>query len=137
MGFLNVSGKGNKERIVPIGAEAIVATSRYIEHGRPVLKKEPGDILFVNNRGRAMSRVGFFKTLQKLTLKAGITKEVSPHTLRHSFATHLLENGVDLRIIQELLGHEDISTTQVYTQVNKEKLKEIYNAFHPRNKPKE
>ncbi len=137
MGFLNISGKGNKERIVPIGAEAIVTTKRYIEKGRPKLKTELGDILFVNNRGKAMSRVGFYKVLKKLTVKAGITKEVSPHTLRHSFATHLLENGVDLRIIQELLGHEDISTTQVYTQVNKEKLKEIYNAFHPRNKSKE
>jgi integrase/recombinase XerD len=134
MGFINVSGKGNKERIVPIGAEAAYATKRYIENGRPHLKKIPGDILFVNNRGNNLSRVGFYKVIKHLAVKAGITKDISPHTLRHSFASHLLQNGVDLRVVQELLGHEDISTTQIYTQITKTQLKKIYNEFHPRSK---
>jgi integrase/recombinase XerD len=136
MGFLNVWGKGNKERIVPVGAEAGYALKRYLEAGRPQLKKIPGDILFVNNRGKAISRVGFYKVLKTLTVKAGITKDVSPHTLRHSFASHLLENGVDLRVVQELLGHEDISTTQIYTHISKQQLQKVYEEFHPRSMKK-
>lgn len=132
MGFLNITGKGNKERIVPIGAEATHAIKQYLEQSRPHLKKVPGDILFVNSRGHAMSRVGFYKVLQNLTKKAGITKDVSPHTLRHSFASHLLANGVDLRVVQELLGHEDISTTQIYTHISKQQLQQVYEEFHPR-----
>ncbi len=136
-GFINIYGKGNKERIVPIGFEAAYALKQYIDKGRTILKKIPGDIVFVNTRGSEISRVGFYKVLKKLTFKAGIMKEVSPHTLRHSFASHLLENGVDLRVVQELLGHEDISTTQVYTHVTKKQLQKVYEEFHPRGGNKE
>ena len=137
MGFLNVLGKGNKERIVPLGEEGRYSLRRYLDKGRPQLKKIPGDIVFVNNSGSSISRVGFYKTLKKLALKAGITKDVSPHTLRHSFASHLLENGVNLRMVQELLGHEDISTTQIYTHISKKQLKNVYEEFHPRAKKEE
>jgi len=137
MGFLNVVGKGNKERIVPLGEEGRYSLRRYLDKGRPLLKKIPGDIVFVNNRGSSISRVGFYKTLKKLTIKAGITKDVSPHTLRHSFASHLLENGVNLRMVQELLGHEDISTTQIYTHISKKQLKKVYEEFHPRSRKEE
>ncbi len=137
MGFLNIIGKGNKERIVPLGEEGRYSLRRYLDKGRPVLKKVPGDIVFVNNRGSSISRVGFYKALKKLALKAGITKDVSPHTLRHSFASHLLENGVNLRMVQELLGHEDISTTQIYTHISKKQLKNVYEEFHPRAKTEE
>lgn len=132
MGFINVTGKGNKERIVPIGEEAQHAMKRYLEEGRVQLKKVPGDIVFVNVRGNELSRVGLYKTLKKLAFKAGIMKEISPHTLRHSYASHLLENGVNLRTVQELLGHEDISTTQIYTHISKKQLSDVYNEFHPR-----
>jgi len=137
MGFLNVIGKGNKERIVPLGEEGRYSLRRYLDKGRPFIKKVPGDIVFVNNSGSPISRVGFYKTLKRLTIKAGITKDVSPHTLRHSFATHLLENGVNLRMVQELLGHEDISTTQIYTHISKKQLKNVYEEFHPRSKKEE
>lgn len=137
MGFINVIGKGNKERIVPIGEEGQHALKEYLDKSRPYLKKIPGDILFVNSRGNEISRVGFYKVIKKLTIKAGIMKDVSPHTLRHSFASHLLENGVDLRMVQELLGHEDISTTQIYTHISKKQLKEVYEEFHPRSKKEE
>jgi integrase/recombinase XerD len=137
MGFVDIIGKGNKERIVPIGEEAHYAIKRYIDKGRPHLKKVPGDILFVNSRGASISRVGFYKTLKKLALKAGIMKNISPHTLRHSFASHLLENGVDLRMVQELLGHEDIATTQIYTHISKQQLQNIYETYHPRSQKKE
>ena len=133
MGFINVTGKGNKERIVPIGDEGQYALKRYIEKGRSELKTVMGDIIFVNNRGNKISRVGFYKTLKRLAIKAGITKDISPHTLRHSFASHLLENGVDLRMVQELLGHEDISTTQIYTHISRKHLKAVYEEFHPRS----
>lgn len=133
MGFINIIGKGNKERIVPIGEEGQFRLKRYLDHGRSSLKKIPGDLIFVNNRGESISRVGFYKTLKLLVAKAGISKVVSPHTLRHSFASHLLENGVDLRMVQELLGHEDISTTQIYTQITKKRLKSVYEEFHPRS----
>lgn len=132
MGFINVVGKGNKERIVPIGDEAKSAIKRYLEEGRTVLKKIPGDIVFVNSRGSTISRVGLYKTLKKLAIRAGIMKDISPHTLRHSYASHLLENGVNLRMVQELLGHEDISTTQIYTHISKKQLKDVYNEYHPR-----
>jgi integrase/recombinase XerD len=137
MGFLNIIGKGNKERIVPIGFQGVSALKRYINKGRPHIKKVPGDIVFVNTRGFEMSRVGFYKVLKKLTSKAGIMKDVSPHTLRHSFASHLLQNGVDLRVVQELLGHEDISTTQVYTHITKKQLQKVYEENHPRSQKEE
>ena len=118
MGFLQCFGKGAKERIVPIGDVAIQSIENYLQHGRPkLMKKNTNSMLFVNQHGRALSRQGCWKILKKLALDAGIRKKITPHTLRHSFATHLLENGADLRIVQEMLGHEDISTTQIYSHV--------------------
>lgn len=134
MGFVRVFGKGNKERIVPLGKPAIQATSRYLSEGRPKLyrSKYRNDVLFLNHHGKPLSRQGFWKILKSTAKKAGIHKELTPHTLRHSFATHLLENGADLRAVQEMLGHADISTTQIYTHVTKTRLKDVYEKFHPR-----
>ncbi len=135
MGFIQTIGKGDKERIVPIGEQAEDWINRYINEGRPKLVKdedESQDYLFVNNRGRPLSRQGVWKNLKKLVMMAKITKDISPHTLRHSFATHLLENGADLRVVQELLGHSDISTTQIYTHIHAQHMKDIYNKNHPR-----
>ena len=129
--YLNVIGKGDKERIIPIGEMAIVALRDYIENARSKISKKPGQWLFYNYQGNKMSRQGFFKYLKKLAIDNGITKNISPHTIRHSFATHLLANGADLRIVQELLGHEDISTTQIYTHIDKSHLKEMYLNTHP------
>ena len=125
-------GKGSKERIVPFGNYASKALNDYINTYRPMLiKKEASEYLFLNNHGKNMTRQGFFKIIKEIALEKGIKKELSPHTLRHSFATHLLNGGADLRSIQEMLGHSDSSTTQRYTLVSKEKLKENYNNFHP------
>ena len=134
--MIQVIGKGSKERLVPVNDYAIKVLRRYLLEGRPLLLKDNKDngFIFLNNLGQGISRVGFFKLLKDLCKKAGITKDVSPHTLRHSYATHLLENGVDLRYIQELLGHEDISTTQIYTHLSLGKVKEIYKNAHPREK---
>lgn len=134
MGFLRVVGKGNKERMIPLGEKASTALTDYINSGRALLiknKEEPGCV-FVNHHGRPLSRQGFWKTLKKIAADAGINKELTPHTLRHSFATHLLENGADLRSVQEMLGHADISTTQIYTHVTKLRMKEVYSKYHPR-----
>ena len=130
--FLNIIGKGDKERIVPLSESAIVALREYITKGRIEFKHLPGDYLFLNYQGRQMSRQGAFKLMKELTKNAGITKEISPHTFRHSFATHLLESGMDLRMVQELLGHEDISTTQIYTHIEQSRLKDVYKNTHPR-----
>jgi integrase/recombinase XerD len=132
MGFVRCNG--NKERIIPIGRTASEAIKHYLEEGRPrfVSTKHQDHALFLNHQGKRLTRQGFWKILKKLTKEAGIHKELTPHTLRHSFATHLIENGADLRAVQEMLGHADISTTQIYTQVTKTKLKDVYSKFHPR-----
>ena len=133
--IVKVYGKGNKERIIPIGEYANVALNIYINHYRDILlKNKVSDYLFINNCGNKMSRVGFFKMLKNLALKEGIKRDFSPHTIRHSFATHLLNSGADLRSIQELLGHSSISTTQIYTHISKENLRKDYDEFHPHGK---
>jgi integrase/recombinase XerD len=131
--LVRVFGKGSKERLVPIGRSAIGAVATYLRELRPKLEKGTGQgVLFLNARGEPLSRMGAWKILRKYVERAGITKEVSPHTLRHSFATHLLERGADLRAVQEMLGHADISTTQIYTHVDREYLRKIHKQFHPR-----
>lgn len=134
MGLLQTTGKGDKERIVPLGDLAIQWIETYLEEARPFLtRKHPEEShLFVNNHGKQLSRQGIWKNLKALVCKAGITKNVTPHTLRHSFATHLLENGADLRTVQELLGHADISTTQIYTHITKKRMTEVYKQHFPR-----
>jgi integrase/recombinase XerD len=131
--LVRVFGKGSKERLVPIGRKAIGAVAIYLRELRPKLEKGQGKgILFLNARGEPLSRMGAWKILRKYVDLAGITKPVSPHTLRHSFATHLLEGGADLRAVQEMLGHADISTTQIYTHVDREYLRSVHKQFHPR-----
>ncbi|MCJ1784144.1 site-specific tyrosine recombinase XerD [Mammaliicoccus sciuri] len=135
MGFIRVFGKGNKERIVPLGEHLMGILRNYILEVRPnLLKKHVTDILFLNARGTALTRQGFWKILKKIGLEKGIMKTLTPHTLRHSFATHLLENGADLRAVQEMLGHSDISTTQLYTHISKKQIREMYLTYHPRAK---
>jgi integrase/recombinase XerD len=132
-GYLRSMGKGSKERVVPLGAEATAALTRYLDEGRPELTgKQPTDVVFLNRRGGALTRQGFWKILKGHGRRAGVRKPLSPHTVRHSFATHLLEHGADLRSVQLMLGHADISTTQIYTHVNRERLKRLYHTFHPR-----
>jgi integrase/recombinase XerD len=132
--LVRVFGKGAKERLVPIGRKAIGATAVYLRELRPSLEKGEGKgILFLNSRGQPLSRMGAWKILRKYVKQAGITKPVSPHTLRHSFATHLLEGGADLRAVQEMLGHVDISTTQIYTHIDREYLRNVHKQFHPRS----
>ncbi len=134
MGFVNVIGKGNKERIVPIGSEAAKALIKYLDASRLKLSKASTPYVFLNRFGKRISRVGFYKIIKELAKTANIDKDVSPHTLRHSFATHLLENGVDLRYVQELLGHSDVSTTEIYTHISKKQLIAVYDQFHPHGK---
>lgn len=132
MGFVHCFGKGSKERIIPVGDLALQAVSDYLQHARPMLKKGDENTLFLNHHGRPLTRQGFWKIIKKLAKQAHINKKISPHMLRHSFATHLLENGADLRAVQEMLGHEDISTTQIYTHVTKARMKDVYKKYHPR-----
>lgn len=132
-GLVRVFGKGSKERLVPIGRSAIGAVAIYLRELRPRLEKGAGKgVLFLNARGAPLSRMGAWKILRGHVERAGIDKHVSPHTLRHSFATHLLEGGADLRAVQEMLGHVDIATTQIYTHVDREYLRQVHRSFHPR-----
>jgi integrase/recombinase XerD len=134
-GTLQVRGKGGKERVVPVGEYALAALQSYLAHGRPrLLKGKPTTALFLNRSGKRISRQGFWKILKGYGQRTGVSRKVTPHMLRHSFATHLLEGGGDLRAIQELLGHADISTTQIYTHVARARLKEIHKKYHPRGK---
>ena len=134
LGFVVVYGKGSKERVVPIGDKAREKLLSYLRDSRPaLLKGRESKALFVTRRGAGMTRQGFWKIIKAQALKSGVTKKISPHTLRHSFATHLLERGADLRTIQVMLGHSDISTTQIYTHVESERLKEIHKKYHPRS----
>ncbi len=132
-GVVRVTGKGSKTRLVPMGEEAVDWLSRYIKEGRSaILQKRLCDALFVTNRGEAMTRQAFWYLIKRYALLAGITKHMSPHVLRHAFATHLLNHGADLRVVQMLLGHSDISTTQIYTHVARERLKQLHSMHHPR-----
>jgi integrase/recombinase XerD len=132
-GVLRVTGKGSKERLVPFGQEAGAWLQRYLDEARPrLLGERTSADLFVTTQGQAMSRQMFWKIIRKYALMAGITQHLSPHTLRHAFATHLLNHGADLRVVQMLLGHADISTTQVYTHVARERLRQLHAQHHPR-----
>ncbi|MBO0432165.1 site-specific tyrosine recombinase XerD [Enterococcus sp. DIV0660C] len=133
LGLLQTIGKGDKERIIPLGDYAIQWLERYLDEARPLLVKDTSELhVFVNNHGKGLSRQGIWKNLKQLVQQAGIRKDVTPHTLRHSFATHLLENGADLRTVQELLGHADISTTQIYTHITKKRMTDVYKQHFPR-----
>ena len=131
-GYLVAFGKGSKERIVPVGEQAEVWVRRYLRDIRPDLAEGRHQAVFVNRSGEPMSRMGFWKNLKAYGVKAGI-RDLSPHVLRHSFATHLLEHGADLRSVQTMLGHADISTTQIYTHIHQERIKTLYDRFHPRS----
>jgi integrase/recombinase XerD len=132
--IVRIIGKGSKERIVPINDYALEALNNYLNIARPnMLIKGENNYIFINNHGSMMTRQGIFKMIKNECQKKGIDKNISPHTLRHTFATHLLENGADLRIIQELLGHSDISTTQIYTHISNDKLKKDYQEYFPRS----
>ena len=133
VGFVRCVGKGSKERIVPIGKQSQHALERYIKNSRTkLIKSQSANSLFLSRLGKKISRQSFWKMIKKYARLAGIKKDIMPHTLRHSFATHLLEGGADLRVVQEMLGHADITTTQIYTHINKERLKSMHHKFHPR-----
>jgi integrase/recombinase XerD len=133
MGYLRTVGKGSKERLVPVGRAALKALTEYLKYGRAkLLQKKTSPYLFMNHRGAKLGRVGMWKILAAYGRKAGLRAKLSPHKLRHSFATHLLEGGADLRAVQMMLGHADIATTQIYTHVVQDRLKQVYKAHHPR-----
>lgn len=131
-GFLLCRGKGGKERIVPVGASARDAVREYMREARPFYMKKNSDFLFLTYRGGAFTRQGFWKILKEYTEKAGLREKISPHVFRHSFATHMLERGADLRSVQLMLGHSQITTTQIYTHVTRERLRRVYDKYHPR-----
>jgi len=132
--IIRVFGKGSKERLIPIGSSAVNWVNEYLKKSRPLLEKKMKSegYLFLNSRGTKLSRMGVWKIVDRYVKKAGIEKEVHPHTFRHSFATHLLEGGADLRAVQEMLGHSDISTTQIYTHIDRDYIKQVHKQFHPR-----
>jgi integrase/recombinase XerD len=132
--IIRVFGKGSKERLVPVGSSAISWTREYLIKSRPILEKKSKSegIVYLNNRGTKLSRMGVWKIVERYTKEAGIERDVHPHTFRHSFATHLLEGGADLRAVQEMLGHSDISTTQIYTHIDRDYIKQVHRDFHPR-----
>lgn len=135
MELVRIFGKGSKERVIPLGDYAVDALTEYLTyHRQSLLKKQDSNYLFLSSRGDKMTRQAFFKIMKKIAKDQGIKTDFSPHTLRHSFATHLLKHGADLRSIQELLGHSDVSSTQIYTHITNEKLKENYQDFHPHGK---
>ena len=135
--LIRVKGKGQKERIIPIGSKALQSVEKYLKEARPqIANQDSEDFLFLNHRGRHFSRMGLWKILRKYVNQAGLKKKISPHTIRHSFATHLLEGGADLRAVQEMLGHADISTTQIYTHLDRDYLKQEHRHFHPRSRMK-
>ncbi len=135
LGFLRITGKGNKERLVPTGSEALKYLDIYLQEirGHVVPHKDHGNFVFLNSRGKAISRVWVFLVIKDLAQKAGIQKNISPHTFRHSFATHLIEGGADLRAVQEMLGHESITTTEIYTHLDCDYLRQVMHDFHPRS----
>jgi integrase/recombinase XerD len=132
VGYLFAFGKGSKRRIVPMGETAVAELRRYLAEGRPFFDRQGSHHLFLNRAGQGLTRQGFWKIIKRRARQAGISKNITPHTLRHSFATHLLENGADLRAVQTMLGHADIATTQIYTHVTRERLRQIHEKFHPR-----
>jgi integrase/recombinase XerD len=133
VGYVVVFGKGRKERVVPLGQMAVQQIRIYLEEGRPhILKDRSSEFLFISNRGRPLTRQAFWKNVRGYARACGIERPLSPHRIRHSFATHLLEHGADLRSVQDLLGHVDISTTQIYTHINRARLKDVYDRCHPR-----
>jgi integrase/recombinase XerD len=132
-GVVRITGKGSKERLVPVGEVAMSWLENYIKQARPdILGERPCDYLFVTNRAEGMTRQAFWHIIKRHAKKAGIGKDLSPHTLRHAFATHLLNHGADLRVVQLLLGHADLSTTQIYTHIARERLKDLHSKYHPR-----
>ena len=132
-GVVRITGKGSKTRLVPMGQEAVEWISKYLKIARGnILKKQLSDALFVTTRGEAMTRQAFWNNIKRYALIADIKKPISPHVVRHAFATHLLNHGADLRVVQMLLGHSDISTTQIYTHVARERLKQLHSQHHPR-----
>jgi integrase/recombinase XerD len=132
IGCVRVLGKGRKERIVPLGKPAAEAIERYLQECRPKLERQPSELLFLSRSGKPMERIGLWMLVEKYGRRSGLLKSISPHTLRHCFATHLLGGGADLRVVQELLGHSDIATTQIYTHVDQDRLKSLHKRFHPR-----